>query len=271
MNIESQVKKALKQIASKKAKVLVAASGGKDSQSLIYILHKLGYKIEALYINLHLGKYSEECKKAIEELCNKLKVKLHIFNIKDYYGCSMCHIRQSVQSKVKVSNCMICGVVKKSILNKEARIKKADYIATGHNLDDEAQTLFINFLKGNPELSLNSGIISGLVEDKKFIPRIKPLFYVPEKEIRKFAIKQKIPFIAEKCPCAKESYRLETRAFLNGFDNKIKDYIVKNLEKVKDKLSGKIKIGKVIYCQLCGEPCRNKICKSCELLSEIKN
>ena len=65
-------------------------------------------------------------------------------------------------------------------MNREARRLKASKIATGHNLDDEAQTFLINVLKGSPELSLNSGVISKNTGDKKFIPRIKPLSYIPE-------------------------------------------------------------------------------------------
>jgi len=45
-------------------------------------------------------------------------------------------------------------------MNKEARKLKADKIATGHNLDDEAQTFLINVFKGSPDLSSNSGPIT---------------------------------------------------------------------------------------------------------------
>ena len=44
-------------------------------------------------------------------------------------------------------------MIKKWILNKEARKLKAGKIATGHNLDDEAQTFLMNIFKGSPELS----------------------------------------------------------------------------------------------------------------------
>jgi len=94
------------------------------------------------------------------------------------------------------------------------------------------------------------------------------LFFIPENEVREYALKQKIPFIKEKCPCAVESYRLDTRAFLNQFEKEKKN-IVNNLEKVKKLLKGKSRKLEIKYCEKCGEPCRNIICKSCELLNQL--
>jgi len=48
----------------------------------------------------------------------------------------------------------------------------------------------MNVLKGSPKLSFSSGPITKNISDKKFVPRIKPLFYVAEDKIRKFT-KQK--------------------------------------------------------------------------------
>jgi len=140
---------------------------------------------------------------------------------------------------------------------------KADYIATGHNLDDEAQTVLMNVLKGSPKLSFSSGVITKNISDKKFVPRIKPLFYVAENKIREFSKQKKLPVVYEKCPCALDSYRIQVRKFLDTLTEKDKKNILKNFEKifVKGRKQGKIK-----YCELCKEPSRNKICKKCELM-----
>jgi tRNA(Ile)-lysidine synthase TilS/MesJ len=44
---------------TKTDRLLVAVSGGKDSLALWDILLKLGYKTDALYVNLGIGGYSE--------------------------------------------------------------------------------------------------------------------------------------------------------------------------------------------------------------------
>lgn len=265
MNLETQFKKILLKIKlSKKEKILVAVSGGKDSSVMAYLLKKFDYNIETIYIDLGMGKYSKDCLNAVEKLCKNLGIKLHIYDIKDEMGSSMCYLRSSIQSKKSLKNCAICGVIKKWILNKEARKLKADKIATGHHLDDEIQTFMLNVLKGNPELSANSGAITKNISDKKFIPRIKPLFYVLEEEIRKYAIEKKLPVVYEKCPCAVDSYRIQIREFMKSLSRKEKENTMKNAEKILKRVDRKN--SKITYCEKCGEPSRNQICKMCELM-----
>ena len=108
-------------------------------------------------------------------------------------------------------------------------------------------------------------MISQNKKDKKFITRIKPLFYIPENEVRKFSKKNKLPVHYEPCPCAIDSYRIQIRKFLNQLNDDEKLNIIKNLERIQEKL--KLSQQKNIsYCENCGEPCRNKICKMCELM-----
>jgi len=265
MQIETKIKQMLLKVKlNKKSKILVALSGGKDSSVVCYLLKKFGYCIEGIHIDLGMGKYSEKCLNAVEEFCKDLKIKLYVYDIKKEMGSSMCYIRSSVQSRKSLKNCAICGVIKKWILNKEARKLKADYIATGHHLDDEIQTFFLNILKGSPELNLNSGIISKNKSNKKFIPRIKPLFYVLENDIKKYSLSKKLPVIYEKCPCAIDSYRIQIRGFMKTLSKKDKENLIKNADKLMTRVEGED--GNVKYCEICGEPSRNKVCKMCSLL-----
>ena len=264
--IETQVKQTLSKIKlSKKEKILVALSGGKDSTTTAYLLKKFGYNIQGIHLDLKIGKYSERCLQAVEELCKQLDIKLHVYDIHKEMGAGMCYLRSAVQEKKgKLRNCAICGVLKKWILNREARKLKADKIATGHNLDDEAQTCLMNVLKGSPKLSFSSGVITKNISDKKFTPRIKPLFYTAEDNIRKFSKKKKLPVIYDKCPCALDSYRIQVRKFLNTLSEKDKNNILKNFEKIF--MKNKREESKIKYCEFCGEPSRKNICKKCELM-----
>ncbi len=258
-------------VRSKGAKIIVALSGGKDSTVVAYLLHKFGYNIEGVHIDLKIGKYSDDCLKKVQELCSDLEIKLHLFDMKKEMGSGMCYLRTAIQSehikqkKGQIKNCAICGVIKKWILNKVVRKLDADYIATGHNLDDEAQTFLMNVLKGSIELSANSGVRTKNIGDKKFIPRIKPLFYIAEEDIKTYSKKMKLPVHYEKCPCAIDSYRIQIRNFLEKVPTKKKENIIRNseniLKKVEKKSSG------LRYCEMCGEPSRGNICKKCQLMS----
>ncbi|RLG12457.1 TIGR00269 family protein [Candidatus Pacearchaeota archaeon] len=265
--LEKHVKETLRKIKIKKNKrILVALSGGKDSAVTAYLLKKFRYNIQGFHINLGMGKYSEECLEKIKELCRLLKIKLHVYDVKKEMGSSMCYIRTGIQSRAKgqIKNCAICGVIKKWIINKQARKLKADFIATGHNLDDEAQTFLINIFKGSPKLSVNLGPISQGEIDKKFIPRIKPLFYAPEKEIKKYSLEKELPIEYKGCPCAMDSYRIQVRKFLNTLSDKKKKNIIENFEKILPRI--KVNDSGVKYCEICGEPSRGRICKRCQLI-----
>ena len=268
MNISQKVKQTLSRIKiNKKDKVLVALSGGKDSTVVAYVLKKFGYNnLEAIHIDLKMGDYSEKCLNATKQLCKQLGIKLYVYDIRKEMGNSMCNIRLNVQSKKSLKNCAICGVIKKWILNKEARRLKADYIATGHHLDDETQTFMLNILKGSPELSNNTGLITRNLPDKKFIPRIKPLFFILEKDIKEYAIKNKLPVVYEKCPCAIDSYRIQIREFMRSLSDKQKENLMKNFMKIQGKIKKQDKT--MNYCEICGEPARGKICKMCELVKK---
>jgi len=265
---ENLVKKTIKEnsLFTKKNKILVAISGGKDSLVNTYLLKKLGYEIFAIHIDLKIGKYSEKCRNACEKICKENKIPLKIYDIKKEMGSSMCYIRNAVQSKNKgIGNCAVCGVIKKWIMNRESRKMKADVIVTGHNIDDEAQTFLLNILKGSPELSFNTGPISKNISDKKFIPRVKPLYYCLEKDIKKYSIIKKLPVVYEKCPCSGDSYRIQIRNFIEERFEKEKKNLKKSFERISKDIPKK-ENSKLNYCEKCGEPCRAKICKKCELV-----
>lgn len=266
---EAKAKQTIKKynLLNKKDKILVAASGGKDSTVVLYLLKKFGYNVSALYINLHLGDYSERCLIALREFCKENKIKLNVLDIKKEFGMRMCNIRCGVQQNIRISNCMVCGIVKKWLLNKEARKLKVDKIVTGHHLDDEAQTVIMNFLQGNLMLGANSGPMTGSIKDKKFVPRVKPLYFIPEEDVKKYSKLRKLNVVYEKCPCAASSLRIRTRAFLNNADKKIKLRIVGNFLKMLPELRKNLYKQKLIYCKICSEPSRNEVCKKCGLLS----
>ena len=58
--VHDQVARAIKseKMCGKEDRILVAVSGGKDSLALWDILLKLGYRADALYVNLGIGTYS---------------------------------------------------------------------------------------------------------------------------------------------------------------------------------------------------------------------
>ena len=273
MDIERKVSETIAKykLLSKKDKIVVALSGGKDSTSVLFILHKLGYNVEGLMINLHLGNWSKIHLKNMEKFCSELNVKLNVADLKQELGQGICFIKSVLKKKKNLTGCAVCGTVKRWILNKYAKKLRADKLVTGHNLDDECQNVLMNFLKGNISLGANSGPATGGRSVKGFVQRIKPLFFVPEEEVRKYAKKMKFEINYSRCPCAFETYRVETRAWVNEISEKEKMKVVVEFQKLVPKLR-KGYLLELRKCQVCGEPCSSVVgvCNACQIFQELK-
>jgi uncharacterized protein (TIGR00269 family) len=274
---ERKVKKTIEEynLLDKRDKVITASSGGKDSTTTLYLLNKFGYNAEGLIIDLLMGKWSRKNLENIKSFCRDRKIKLHVIDMRKEFGSSMCHIRMSIQSKTKFSNCMVCGVIKRWLLNKKARELGATKIATGHNLDDEAETVLMNFFTGNPHLSIGFGPKTGITSDEKFVQKVKPLYFCTNEEVRRYSETMDFPVLYEPCPCSAGSFRRETRKWLGEMEKQcpeIKANIVRNFLKLlpvlREHHSSK---GELKYCKICSEPSRSDICRTCEMMKILKS
>lgn len=259
-------------LISKKDRILVACSGGKDSTTALYILKKLGYNVEAITIDALIKGYSEKNLENIKKFCKEHKIKLHVVSFRDVFGCSLCYIISLLKLKgLKVNSCSICGVLRRYILNKKARALKATKIATGHNLDDEIQSVLMNLLRGKPELSARLGPITGIIKDKKFVPRVKPLYFCFEKESKRYSKMHKFPVKYEKCPCVTNAYRNYLRKLTNNIDDKTKHNILNTFLKLLPKLKQAYRTEKQPNrCSYCSEPCMKNVCNTCKIIKQIK-
>lgn len=275
-DFENKIKKTIKKfnLLNKKEKIFAAVSGGKDSTAILYLLKKLGYNVEAITVDVLIGKYTKQNLEKIKDFCKKINVRLHVVSFREKFGYSLCYIRSVLNSKgLDLKSCTICGVLRRYLINKYARKLKADKIVTGHNMDDEAQAIVMNLLRNRPDLNARLGPISGILKDKKFIPRVKPLYLTAEKDIIKYSEIMNFDVDYGKCPCCHDAYRNFIRNLLNGYEKKnpkIKGNIVSYfLKNIKNFVNNKIK-ETIKYCNNCGEPSKGTICQTCNLLSKIK-
>jgi uncharacterized protein (TIGR00269 family) len=128
----------------------------------------------------------------------------------------------------------------------------------------------MNFLKGNIYLGINSTPATG-ARSKEFSQRIKPLFFVPENEIRKYAKKMKFDILYDRCPCAIGTYRVETRAWLSKLNDKNKLNIVENFQRIIPKLREQKQFGEIKHCKICGEASRGDVCNACSMFMCVRN
>ena len=267
---ERKVRKNIRQykLFTKEDKIGVAVSGGKDSTACLYVLKKLGYDVEAITIDAHIGCYTEENLKNIKEVCKKYKVKLHVVPFRKEFGSSLCHIQDILKEKgQECSSCMICGVLKRYLLNKYAKKLKFDYLATGHNLDDEAQAFIMNVFRNDAKLARRQGPRSKA--SKGFVCRVKPLYWISESEVVRYTKILKFPVNYGICPCSVDAYRREYLNMLDKFEKKNPSLKYNILRFHESLTNSPARDGQVNVCK-CGEPCSQNICKACEILKILK-
>ncbi len=276
VEFENRVKKTIKDynLFSKNDRILVACSGGKDSTVVLYLLHKFGYNVEGLIVDLEIGNYSKINLENIRKFCSDHNIKLHETSFREDFGYNKCNIEHILRLKdSKVNSCSICGVLRRSMLNKKSRQLKFDKIVTGHNLDDEAQAILMNFFRNTMSLQSRLGPVSGNIKDKKFTPRVKPLYFCFEEDIKKYSQILKFEVLYDRCPCIVNSYRNKVRDLLNGLSNsrEVKENIVDNFLEISPKLKKQynIKSG-LLSCELCGEPTSSSVCTSCKIIEKLK-
>ncbi len=265
-DFERNAKKEIEKCVSKEDKILVACSGGKDSTTLLYLLHKFGYNVEAIIINLKMGEWFEKNVENIKKFCKQHNIKLHEVNMRELLG-SMCYIRSCIQSKVKLSNCAICGVIKRYLLNKYAKMLGATKLATGHNRDDLVESIFMNLIMNNHKMCLN--LVQTNENNDVFIKKVKPLNYISEKDIKKYSKLMNFPVIYDPSPCSFNAFRRFVLDLIKKYkinEENVVKYFLTLLPKIKEKYKPK-KLGK---CKLCGEPSSGEICKTCQLISLIR-
>jgi uncharacterized protein (TIGR00269 family) len=275
---ESNVRKTISKfkLLEKSDRILVAVSGGKDSSVVLYLLKKFGYKIDAITVDVQIGKYTKENLENIRKFCKTLGVKLNVVSFRDVFGSSLCHIVSLVKSRGwNVMSCTVCGVLRRYLINRYCRKLKAAKVVTGHNLDDEAQAFLMNLFKNKQEMNARLGPYPGIIRDSKFVPRVKPLYLTKEADIERYSRIMNLPVKYGRCPCAVDAYRNYVRNMLNELEKeypKIKENLIKYFLRIRPKLKKRfISDKKLLACKLCGEPSQSDVCRACQILGVVKN
>jgi uncharacterized protein (TIGR00269 family) len=262
-------------LLSQKDKIVVAVSGGKDSTVVLHVLKKLGYAVEAVTVDAHIGCYTQQNLENIRSVCGKLNVALHEIPFRKVFGASLCAIRDFL--KVKGHNfksCTVCGVLRRYLLNRKARELGATKLVLGHNLDDEAQVVVMNLIKNRPELNARLGPRVDAMDCERFVARVKPLYFIREDEVVRYSKLQQFPVKYGKCPCSSEGFRHAVRNFLDAQETRqkgTKEGIVKVFLENRVALQAKFMGANAPkFCVQCDEPASNALCRACALLELVR-
>ena len=247
-----------------KDRVAVALSGGKDSTALLLLLSRLlpvwqEVQLVAITVDEGIVGYREKTMQSAEQLTGWLGIEHHCISFTDLFGNSLDTLLKGRENQA----CSICGILRKKALIVGAGQAGATKLATGHNLDDEAQSVLMNVFRGDlSRLIRNSSVDSS----GKFIPRIKPLCLISEKEIAAYLMLNDAWDQLPECPYTRYALRREVRSMLSGFEYKHPGtmiHLMESKKKIECECKGSVISEALQSCRECGDPCSGDICQVC--------
>ena len=263
--------------------VCVAASGGKDSLTALYFTFlfckERNIPMFALMIDEGILGYREKTEKDLRDFCKKFEITLHIASFKKEFGMTLDEMGPITLEKFGRKPCTTCGIFRRLLLNTKARELGATKLVTGHNQDDESQAFIMNVMQGHQKQNAGLGPLAGLNDNEMYVRRVKPLYFVSEKESRLFCLLKGFNVEFGECPYVTYSYRADIRDMLNLLEEKYpstKSSIINSFLDISLELKQKYNNqntnsnnSKFKYCSVCGEPCSGEICNACKLIGEI--
>ena len=194
-------------------KIAVGVSAGKDSLTLLCALAALRRfypkKFELCAITVDMG-FDGADFSAIRALCDKLEVP---------YTVVPTEISKIIFDVRKEKNpCSLCAKMRRGALHTAAKELGCNTVALGHHFDDVVETFMLNlFFEGR----------LGCFQPVTYLSRmdirlIRPMIYMPEKDVRYFAKNAELPVMSSPCPADGNTQREEMKQLLAKLDRENK-------------------------------------------------
>ena len=272
--VERRVKKDLKKQGKtiNNSRIAVAVSGGKDSVVTLHLLHDLFEKrplvqLYAITVDEGIKGYRDASLEVVQNNCKLLGIEHHVISFKDVMGKTMDEIAALHDD---LGECSYCGVFRRLCLNRKAKELGVDKLATGHNLDDMAQSILMNFVNGDMQKLARLG--PHLKVQPGLVPRILPVRTIPEKEMMLYAFLKGVEFHNAECPYSVRALRGEFRSIIDDLEYRnpgTRHSIVNSYECIREMLMERYPAVALNTCVRCGEPTSQKLCKTCMLIKRI--
>jgi uncharacterized protein (TIGR00269 family) len=238
-SVEKRVRRELRQQGpfQKDAHFAVAVSGGKDSIVTLRLLHETfrdnpRVRITAVTVDEGIAGYRPPSIDVAAAHCREIGVEHRVVSYEEDVGLTMDRVAaiplvargaappREGESVRRHLPCAYCGVLRRRNLNRAAREADATHLATGHNLDDVAQSILMNHLKGDVDRLARMGPHRAEQVRPGLVPRVLPLRLIPEKEVALYAILRGWSYHDGECPYSVEATRGRYRDLLLDLEEK---------------------------------------------------
>lgn len=248
--------------------ILVAVSGGKDSLALWDVLIEDGYRTAGLYLDLGIFDYSRESRAKCEAFAAARGQTLYVERVADAVGAAI----PVVQQITRRPTCSACGLSKRYLMNRAALAHGYVVVATGHNLDDEAATLFGSVMHWQTDaLPRQSPALPST--HPKLVRRVKPLYRLSELETAAYAFLRRIDYIVDECPFAAGATSIAHKEVLNRLEEASPgakhNFLFGFLERARPAFERVEKVA-LQECAACGQVTTGAVCAFCKLADQVK-
>jgi uncharacterized protein (TIGR00269 family) len=247
--------------------IAVGLSGGPAGSALLFFLKGLTSErrditLSAITVDEGISGYRDPS--VAVKVADSLGVRCVVASFRDEYGTCMDDI---AAEKGASDPCLYCRVLRRSLMNRIAREGGITKLALGSTLDDEAESVLVDMVRGDAEsLLLRHRTIPGTV------PWIHPFMYIPEPEVALYA-RIHLAHLGsgqERCPHARDTLREDIKTVLDDytFRHPSAGY---SLVRIGERLAeaGEMVATGIETCERCGEPCSGA-CGSCQILMEVR-
>jgi len=254
-------------------RIAIGMSGGKDSSTTAVLLADFlrsrgDIELVGITIDEGIASYRPAGIDIAKRLCERLGIEHRVLA----YEATVGHTMDEVVGRDPGSiPCSYCGPFRRQALNRAAREVDADYVATGLNLDDTAQSILMNVARGDIEKLARLGPHES--RQPGLVPRIQPLRMIPEKEVYLYAFLRGIAFHDATCPYAERAQRGRFRDILHRLEAEspgTRHAIVSGYDQMRPLLQSAYPPATLNECARCGGPTASAVCKACELRERIE-
>jgi tRNA 2-thiocytidine biosynthesis protein TtcA len=208
-------------------RIMVGVSGGKDSLTLLRLLHERRKRVQTYYelfpVHIDLG-FDSERTKVLKDFFEAEGLSYHV----EFTDIG----KRANSSENRENPCFLCSWERRKKLFQLAYRLKCNKVALGHHKDDLVETLLLNIFY--------SGEISTMVPIQTLfkgkITLIRPLALIEERKIERFAKETHLPFGPSGCPSSGRTKRKEVKDLIETLgktNRKVKGNIFRSLSNIK--------------------------------------
>lgn len=266
----NQVREAIRRhrMFTRDERLLVAVSGGKDSLALWDVLVEDGHETAGLHLDLGIAGYSTESRARCEAFAAARNVPLHVVRVAEAVGAPV----PVIQAVTRRPPCSGCGLSKRYLMNRAALEQGFPVVVTGHNLDDEAATLFGAVMHWQTDtLARQAPALPST--HPRLVRRVKPLYRLSERETAAYAFLRGIDYVVEECPFAEGATSIAHKDILSRMEEASPgakhNFLFGFLERARPAFERTDGVA-LRECARCGQVTTGAVCAFCKLSDQVR-